>query len=59
MAARDLAAALQTVYPHVPHQRYWVHKMRNILEKVRKRDYAQVKQEAQMIYLAENLWEAR
>ena len=34
-----LAAALQTVYPRVPHQRCWVHKMRNILEKVRKRDY--------------------
>jgi len=54
-----LAAALQTVYPHVVHQRCWVHKMRNILEKVRKRDYAQVKQEAQAIYLAENLREAR
>lgn len=34
-----LAAALQTVYPRVLHQRCWVHKMRNILEKVRQRDY--------------------
>jgi putative transposase len=50
-----LAAALQTVYPRVPHQRCWVHKMRNILERVRKGDYARVKQEAQAIYLAENL----
>jgi transposase-like protein len=33
-----LAAALQTVYPRVKHQRCWVHKMRNILERVRKRD---------------------
>jgi putative transposase len=45
-----LAAALQTVYPRVPHQRCWVHKMRNILEKVRKRDYEAVKSEAQAIY---------
>jgi len=34
-----LGAALQTVYPRVLHQRCWVHKMRNILEKVRRRDY--------------------
>src|SRR5207249_10667006 len=54
-----LAAALQTVYPQVLHQRCWVQKMRNILKKVRKRDYAIVKQEAQAIYLAETLREAR
>ena len=34
-----LAAAIPTVYPRVRHQRCWVHKMRNILEKVRQRDY--------------------
>jgi putative transposase len=33
-----LAAAIRTVYPRVRHQRCWVHKMRNILEKARKRD---------------------
>ncbi len=49
-----LAAALQTVYPRVPHQRCWVHKMRNILEKVRKRDYEAVKLDAQAIYRAED-----
>jgi transposase-like protein len=49
-----LAAALQTVYPRVPHQRCWVHKMRNILEKVRKRDYEAVKVDAQAIYGAED-----
>ena len=53
-----LAAALQTVYPRVPHQRCWVHKMRNILEKVRKRDYERVKSEAQAIYRAESRREA-
>ncbi len=49
-----LAAAIQTVYPHAQHQRCWVHKMRNILGKVRKRDYEAVKTEAQAIYRAEN-----
>ena len=49
-----LASAIQTVYPRVRHQRCWVHKMCNILEKVRKSDYDQVKRDAQAIYLAEN-----
>lgn len=49
-----LAAALETVYPRVLHQRCWVHKMRNILEHVRKRDHQAVKKEAQAIYLADN-----
>lgn len=53
-----LAAALQTIYPRVPHQRCWVHKMRNILEAVRKRDYDAVKVEAQAIYKADSLQEA-
>jgi transposase-like protein len=46
-----LAAAIQTVYPRAAHQRWWVHKVRNILEKVRKRDYDSVKADAQAIYL--------
>jgi len=49
-----LAAAIPTVYPRVRHQRCWVHKMRNILERVRKCDYDEVKREAQAIYLAES-----
>ena len=49
-----LAAAIQTVYPRVLHQRCWVHKMRNILEHVRKRDYDEVKRAAQAIYRADN-----
>ena len=43
-----------SVYPRVRHQRCWVHKIGNILEKVRKRDYDQVKTAAQAIYLAES-----
>jgi putative transposase len=54
-----LAAALQTVYPRVAHQRCWVHKMRNILENVRKRDYDEVKQGAQAIYRADSQTQAQ
>jgi putative transposase len=49
-----LAAAIRTVYPRVAHQRCWVHKMRNLLEHVRKRDYDEVKRGAQTIYRAES-----
>src|SRR5258708_11447121 len=54
-----LAAALPTVYPRALHQRCWVHKMRNILEKVKKRDYDQVKADAQAIYLAQTRQQAQ
>jgi putative transposase len=54
-----LAAALQTVYPGVPHQRCWVHKMRNLCEAVRRRDHDQVKHDAQKIYQAPSLAAAR
>jgi putative transposase len=49
-----LGAALETVYPRAQHQRCWVHKMRNILEKVRRRDYDAVKADAQAIYRADS-----
>jgi putative transposase len=45
-----LTAAIRTVYPRVRHQRCWVHKMRNILEKARKCDYDEIKVGAQAIY---------
>jgi putative transposase len=54
-----LAGAIQTVYPRVLHQRCWVHKMRNIREKARKRDRDELKQMAQAIYLAEDRKKAR
>jgi transposase-like protein len=54
-----LAAAIQVVYPHVLHQRCWVQKMRNILEKVRKQDYEAVKEDARAICLAPSLAAAR
>ena len=43
----------------VPHQRCWVHKMRNIGEAVRRRDHDRVKQDAQKIYQATGLAAAR
>ena len=54
-----LAAALEVVYPRVLHQRCWVHKMRNILEAVKKRDYEAVKADAQAIYQADSRANAR
>ena len=41
------------------HQRCWVHKMRNILEKARKRDYDELKAGAQAVYLAKSAREAQ
>ena len=54
-----LAAAIPAVYPRARHQRCWVHKMRNLLEKVRRADHDQVKRDAQSIYRAENRAAAR
>jgi putative transposase len=54
-----LAAAIPTIYPRALHQRCWVHKMRNILEKVRKSDYDEVKRDAQAIYQADSRREAQ
>lgn len=54
-----LAAAIQTVYPRALHQRCWVHKMRNIREKGRKRDREELKQMAQAIYQAAGRKQAR
>jgi transposase-like protein len=44
-----LLAALPIVYPGVPVQRCWAHKIRNILDKVRKADQAAVKVELHAI----------
>jgi putative transposase len=54
-----LIAALQTVYPQVPHQRCWVHKMRNIVQAARRRDVKQLTADARSIYDAHNLQQAR
>lgn len=53
-----LAAARQTVYPRVPHQRGWVHKLRHRLARVRPQDHAAVKADVQAIDQAASLREA-
>jgi putative transposase len=54
-----LMAALQTVYPRVPHQRCWVHKMRNLVQASRKRDVAAITADARAIYNADGIRQAR
>jgi transposase-like protein len=54
-----LAAAMETIYPRARHQRCWVHKMRNLHQGVRRRDQPAVKRDAQCIYLARNVAQAR
>jgi putative transposase len=54
-----LGSAIQTVYPRALHQRCWVHKMRNLTDKVKKRDCEQVKADAQAIYQADNRKQAQ
>jgi putative transposase len=54
-----LIAALQTVYPRVPHQRCWVHKMRNLVQAARKRDIEAITADARAIYNADGIQQAR
>jgi putative transposase len=54
-----LLAALPTAYPEVPVQRCWAHKIRNVLNKVRKPDQAAVKVSLHRIMNAATLPQAR
>jgi transposase-like protein len=47
-----LAAALETVYPRIPVQRCWAHKVRNVLDRVRQKDREAVKRDLRKIYQA-------
>lgn len=49
-----LARALEIVYPRIPVQRCWAHKMRNVLDEVRRGDREQAKRGLQRIYSAAN-----
>ena len=51
---RGLIAALPTVYPGIPLQRCWAHKVRNVLGKVRKADHGAVKAALHAIMNAPN-----
>jgi len=50
---KGLLAALPTVYPGKPVQRCWAHKIRNVLDKVRKTDHDAVRDDLRNIMNAE------
>ena len=54
-----LLAALPTVYPGIPVQRCWAHKIRNVLDKVRKTDQAALKAALHAVMNADNRPKAR
>ena len=54
-----LLAALPIVYPGIPVQRCWAHKIRNVLDKVRKADHDAVKASLHAIMNARTLPKAR
>jgi transposase-like protein len=54
-----LISILPEVFPGIPLQRCWAHKMRNILDKVSRKKQAAVKRGLQKIYRAKNLREAQ
>ena len=54
-----LEAALPLVYGHVPTQRCWAHKTRNVLNHVKKADHESVKNALQRISHAQTLREAQ
>jgi transposase-like protein len=54
-----LLAALPLVYPAVPVQRCWVHKLRNVLDKTRRADRLRVKRDLDRVMNAPTLTHAR
>jgi transposase-like protein len=53
-----LLAALPLVYPRIPVQRCWAHKIRNILDKIRRVDQPAVRTQLRRIYRAPSRWKA-
>ena len=53
-SGQGLIAALSMVYPNVPLQRCWAHKIRNVLDKVRKADQTAVKTDLHAVMNAAN-----
>jgi len=56
---KGLLAALPVVYPHIPVQRCWAHKSRNVLNYVRKADWELVKADLHAIQYAPGIREAQ
>ena len=57
--APGLIAAVEMVFPYVPRQRCWFHKMQNVSNKLKKTNRDACVQQAQRIYLAPTRREAR
>jgi putative transposase len=55
---RGLLAALDMIYPHVPRQRCWVHKLRNIAVYIPQRHQQACMKDVKLIYLASSYREA-
>jgi len=53
-----LHQALEVVYPYIPRQRCWAHKLRNVANKIRRKDQIECLAAAKQIYLAGNRREA-
>lgn len=49
-----LLKALDIIYPYIPRQRCWVHKLRNVANKLPKRKQEDILKGAKVIYQAEN-----
>lgn len=56
---KGLISAVRSVYPLIPLQRCWAHKMRNIMDKIRRADQQKVKRGLVKIYTAMNYQKAR
>ena len=54
-----LVAAVELIYPRVPHQRCWAHKTRNVLNCVRKSEHQTVKKDLHKISHAKNIRQAQ
>lgn len=55
---KGLHAALDVIYPRIPQQRCWAHKVRNVLDKVKEKDRLKIKKMINRIWGAKNLREA-
>jgi putative transposase len=51
---KGLHLALETVYPYIPIQRCWAHKLRNVANHIRRKDQKECLKQARRIYLAEH-----
>ena len=55
---KGVIAAIESVWPMIPRQRCWVHKLRNISNKLKKKNEKECLAGAKLIYLAKNRTEA-